>query len=389
MLGAAWLLAAWMLWETAVPSGLDLPELEVRDYFSAAEVDRAEDYERFLFGDWGVSVVASLLVLAIMARRAPQLARRIGIGRVGTGIVLGLVAFTLLWAVSLPLGLAAEWWQRRHGLSSVSYAETVGLYWGSLIAEVLVAAFLIAVVMGLAALLGRWWWLAGVPFLTALIAGLTFVGPVLYPDLQRLEKPALITDASFLARKAGAPGTPVRVEEVSNDTKLANAFAFGIGPTEKVVLWDTLVDGFRRGEVRVVMAHEFGHIARKHLWKGIAWFALFAVPIAVGVTELARRRGGLAHPVSMPFALLVLVVLQVLLAPLTNLVSRRYEAEADWVALQTTRDAASAKGLFRRFGTSNLGDPSPPTWAYLFLDTHPTLIQRIAMAEAWRGRERP
>ena len=32
---------------------------------------------------------------------------------------------------------------------------------------------------------------------------------------------------------------------------------------------------------------------------------------------------------------------------------------------------------------TSLGDPSPPTWAYVLLQTHPTLAQRVAMAEAW------
>ena len=46
----------------------------------------------------------------------------------------------------------------------------------------------------------------------------------------------------------------------------------------------------------------------------------------------------------------------------------------------------SARGLFRGFAETSLGDPSPPTWAYVLLQTHPTLAQRVAMAEAWAAR---
>ena len=59
------------------------------------------------------------------------------------------------------------------------------------------------------------------------------------------------------------------------------------------------------------------------------------------------------------------------------------ESEADWKALETTHDPAAARGLFREFAVTSLGDPSPPTWAYLLLQTHPTLAQRVAMANAW------
>jgi len=62
------------------------------------------------------------------------------------------------------------------------------------------------------------------------------------------------------------------------------------------------------------------------------------------------------------------------------------EAEADWVALETTRDAQSARRLWQGFAEQALADPSPPTWSYLLFDTHPSMAKRVAMAEAWRER---
>jgi STE24 endopeptidase len=62
------------------------------------------------------------------------------------------------------------------------------------------------------------------------------------------------------------------------------------------------------------------------------------------------------------------------------------EAEADWVALQTTRDPESTARLWRGFAQEAMADPSPPTWSYLLFDTHPSMAKRVAMAEAWRER---
>jgi STE24 endopeptidase len=56
------------------------------------------------------------------------------------------------------------------------------------------------------------------------------------------------------------------------------------------------------------------------------------------------------------------------------------------VALETARDPEAAERLFVRLGTTSLSEPSPPTWSYLLMQTHPTLMQRIAMAEAWKTR---
>ena len=71
----------------------------------------------------------------------------------------------------------------------------------------------------------------------------------------------------------------------------------------------------------------------------------------------------------------------------TNAISRRYEAEADWLALSATRDPESAIGVERRFVLTSLGDPDPPAWVTYWLGTHPAALERIAMAVEFRSRE--
>ena len=69
--------------------------------------------------------------------------------------------------------------------------------------------------------------------------------------------------------------------------------------------------------------------------------------------------------------------------------SRNMEAEADWVALETTRDPDAARRLWQGFARQALADPSPPTWSYLLVDTHPSMAKRVAMVDAWRERNAP
>jgi len=72
--------------------------------------------------------------------------------------------------------------------------------------------------------------------------------------------------------------------------------------------------------------------------------------------------------------------------PVQNYVSRRYEAEADWRALNATHDPKAARGAFEQFATTSLEQPNPPSWDYVLLENHPTLMQRIAMTRAWGAR---
>ncbi len=135
-----------------------------------------------------------------------------------------------------------------------------------------------------------------------------------------------------------------------------------------------------------MLAHEFGHIWHRHIWRALLWFALFAFPIAWLVARVTRRSGGMGEAAAIPLAVLTIVVVGLLTAPFQNAVSRRYEAEADWSALRATRDPAAGAKLFEDFQRTSLAEPNPPTWAYLWLGTHPTIAQRLAMVEAWRAR---
>jgi STE24 endopeptidase len=242
--------------------------------------------------------------------------------------------------------------------------------------------------MGLAGPLRRSWWIPGGAVFVGLAGLFAFLLPYLIPS--QVEAPrAVVAEARTLAEKEGLPEIPVRVQEVRTFTTAPNAEAAGLGPSRRVILWDTLLDGrFGPDEVRVVLAHELGHLARDHVWKLIGWYALFAFPGAFLIARATRRRSGMADPAAVPLSLFVLVVLQIVALPAQNVITRHVEAEADWVALQTTQDAQGARTLFRRFSTTALADPSPPTWAFLLMETHPTIAQRIAMADAWEARQR-
>jgi STE24 endopeptidase len=221
------------------------------------------------------------------------------------------------------------------------------------------------------------------------IAGVfTFVSPYLDYTTKALRDESLQASARAYEQKLGLPAIPIRVEEVSQDTDQANAYAFGLGPSRRVVFWDTMLrPPFSRDEQRVVLAHELAHHSQRHIPEGLAWFALLAVPSAWILMRVTRRRGGMGTPEAVPLALLVVVLLQLATTPLANAVSRRMEAEADWKALEVTRDPRSLEALMVQLSRTSLGDPGPPRWAQL-IATHPSLADRVAMARAWAQRNR-
>ena len=386
VVAVAWAAVAWVLAGTVVPGDLSLPEIDVDAVFGRELVDRAEHYERFLYVDWFLAQVALLAALGVYARYGVRYARESAAGPIGTGMLLGMLGLAIGWLTQLPFALAALWWDRRYGVSEVGYLEAIFGGWLGLGGTFVAVCVALLVVMALARRLGWWWWLPGSAVLTLIALLLVFVGPYLTTGLDRPD-PELQATYDRYERDQGVEDVPLRVEEVSGDTSQANAYAFGIGPSRRTVLWDTLLDGrFTEGEVDVVLAHELGHHSSNHIPEAVVWFGLFALPSALLLTIATRRRGGMGRPAAIPLALLVAAVVQLALAPAQGVVSRRSESEADWKALQTTRDPVAARGLFREFADTSLGDPSPPTWAYVLLQSHPTLAQRVAMADAWARR---
>ena len=377
-LAVGWGFAARALWATEVPGDLELPTVSAREQFGAGELRRAERHDAFLRIDFLLALAAQLAALAAVAWPAPRLARRLPGPVLVRGLALALIAFAAAWLARLPFGLAAHWWERRYDLATRGYAAWL---WhrlpGPSELAVLVGGVLAAMLLGRA--LGRRWWVAAAPAAVLFAAVVVFVQPLVGGGLRPVRPPGL---AAALHGLAG--DIPVRVERASKRTRRANAEAIGLGPSRRIVLWDTLLDGrFRPAEIRVVTAHEVAHHARRHALRGLAWFALFALPCAFAVALATARRGGPGEPAAVPLLLLAVACLQVAALPVAATITRRYEAEADWLALERTRDPAAAESLFRSFSRVNLDDPDPPRWAFRLLADHPTLVDRIAMTKAY------
>ncbi len=338
--------------------------------------------------DFVLAQVVVIAVVAVYARIGPRFVRESAAGPIGTGMLLAMLGLGLIWLIQLPFGLAELWWQRRHDVTLASYQEWIVSGWFGLGAEFLFVCLAILIVVGIAQVVGDWWWLPGGAAFVALAALFAFSLPYLIPGQEPLRRPALQASASSYERQLGLADIPIKVQDVGGETTAPNAEAVGLGPTRRVILWSTVLRRpFTLDEQQVVVAHELGHHARKHIFKGVAWYALFAIPGAFLISRATRRRGGMRNPEAVPLGLLALVVLSTVALPLQNVITRHMEAEADWVALTLTQDPQDAEGLFKRFTYAAHADPSPPTWSYVLLETHPTGLQRIEMARAWQARE--
>ena len=356
--------------------------------FGAAFVARAERFERFHYVLWVLSQIALFAVLFVYARRGIAFLRESAAGPIGTGMLLGMLGIAIAWLVRIPFRAIGHWWDRRYDQTDLGYLDWLIQDWAVLAGGFVSLCLALLIVMGLARWLGEWWWIPGAGVFVGIAALFTFTFPYLdFGTTRPLDDPELVAAANSYERELGLPHISLRVENVSDYTDLANAYAVGFGPTRRVVFWDTLLmPPFTESQQKVVMAHELAHHGKRHLGKGIAWFAIFALPGAWILMRATRGRGGMGAPEAVPLALLVVAIVQLAAAPAENHISQRTEAEADWTALELTKDPKALEGAMVNLAHSSLGDPDPPGWVKLLLGTHPALADRVAMAEAWSQR---
>lgn len=380
----------YLLSATEVPADLALPPVDVDRLFGSDFVADARAYESFFYIDRALAAMALLVTLWLYSRRGARLVRESAAGPIGTGMLLGMLGLGIAWLVGLPFRAAMHEWARRKGTTEAGYFEWLLGDWALLAAAFLSVCAALVAIMALARRLDERWWIPGAAVFVGVAALFLFAAPYLDLGTRPLHDESLRAAASSYERRLGIGPIALRVKEVGESVRTANAIAQGIGPSQRVVFWDSLLrEPFSPDEQKVVLAHELAHHSQRHLLKAIGWFALFAVPGAWILMRATRGRGGMGTPEAVPLALFVVACLLVVSIPAANWISRRMELEADWKALEVTRDPTSVHALMVNYSQTSLADPEPPEWAQLLFGTHPTLRDRVVLARAWEEREAP
>jgi STE24 endopeptidase len=182
--------------------------------------------------------------------------------------------------------------------------------------------------------------------------------------------------------------------QISRETVKANAMLAGLGRTRRVILGDTLLDGFAPEEIEVVLAHEVGHHVHRHILLLLIGTGAFSL-VAFWVCDLVLRQyvSGIDGEVqyaplslaALPLMMLIISVLSALSGPLRCAMSRRFERQCDRYALRQTGLSDAFRSAFRKLAALNKADPDPhPLEVFLFHD-HPTISQRLALATEYEG----
>jgi STE24 endopeptidase len=219
---------------------------------------------------------------------------------------------------------------------------------------------------------------------TALITAGPLVLDPLFNRFTPLPAGPLRDDVLELAERAGVRVGEVYEVDASRRTTAINAYVTGLGPTKRVVLYDTLIEGFSPDETRLVVAHELAHVRHRDVPRGLAFLALVAPPALLAVALLADELTGGDERAVVPALALAAGLVSAPVGVCGRALSRAVERRADTYALELTGTPDAAIAFERRVAVRNLVDPDPPRWARLLLGTHPAIVERLGIAEAHR-----
>ncbi|MDE2180036.1 MAG: M48 family metallopeptidase [candidate division NC10 bacterium] len=379
---------------------------KARQYFTDEELATGRAYARGRYLLYGARIALTLglfglLTLSPLSAKIRDLSVSVAGGRVWLTIgIFGLLLALLYYVVTFPVSLYGSF-LREHtfGLSRQTFVAWAWDYAkGALINAVILLPLLILLYTFI-----RWdpvrWYLPVWVVVVLVMSLLAELSPILFDPLFHTFRPvqntALVERLRTLTARAGLTVGPILEMDASRKTTKTNAYFTGFGRTRRIVLYDTLLTASAPEEVELVVAHELGHWRRHHIWKGMAISAVSALAALWLIARLLNiaadsGRFGFIHPAdprSLPLLLLLLVALTILTMPIQMAISRSFEREADRESLRLTANPKAFIASEITLARSNLADIDPPRVVVWLLYTHPPVLERIAMAEAFRAEQ--
>lgn len=309
----------------------------------------------------------------------------------GAYVVIMIVAYT---AFFLPLSYYGGYvLEHRFKLSNQTNSLWIKDKLKGFIVSLVISLLLIEITYWLLRIAGEKWWIyAGVLWILFSIV-LNHLAPIIlipiFFRLTPLQNIELAARLKRMAEKVGAKVVGIFEIDLSRKTKKANAAFTGMGNTKRILLGDTLLKQYSEEEIEVILAHELGHYYYKHIWKLLAMGVVSTfLGLAVGhkvLTVSVVKLGfyGISDIGSFPILALVLFGFMLFFLPINNTFSRRLERQADRFALETANSPLAFKSGMEKIASQNLADTTPHPVIHFLLHSHPSISERIKMAESY------
>ena len=302
----------------------------------------------------------------------------------------------LLKVLSLPFSYySGYYWQKIWGFSTQNQAAWWIDYLKNCGIELLISLVGGLIFFWLVNRLSRNWWLVSAVLFSLWLIIESLCWPIvispLFNHFEPLPNSAILTMVDDLAQRAGLNLSAVLVMDASRQTTLANAYFTGVGSTQRIVIYDTLLRNYSFPEVKAVIAHEMGHWRHNDVVHGLFYgmiggfivFGLLTILLTPWLTKNSKKPPQLWAALQLALLLLLFVS-----NPLQSAISREMELSADRFSLELTGDLKAEIQLQKDLARIGLSDLSPPRFIVWFSYSHPPALARINALEQESSRHK-
>ncbi len=298
--------------------------------------------------------------------------------------VLGIVSSFLFMPVNIYTGFYLE---HKYDLSNQTFFKYFSENVKSMLVGLVIGIPILLLFFFVLNQFGDLWWLvfASAMFLISVVLSQIFpiiILPIFYKILP-LNDEELKTRISNLAEGAGIKVENVFTFDMSKNTKKANAAFTGLGKTKRIILGDTLLSNYSKDEIETVIAHELGHYKHKHIIKNILFGTVSSFLTFFIISILYRNSLGwfgfenITQIAALPLLSLWAMIIGLIQSPIGNILSRKYEYEADRYAIESSHKPESFINTLNKLTDQNLGDREPNLFIEWFFYSHPSIKNRI------------
>ncbi len=234
---------------------------------------------------------------------------------------------------------------------------------------------------------GELWWLPFAVLMFIISVLLAQIVPIvilpLFYKVTPIENENLKERIVKLSNDAGLKVENVFKFDMSKNTKKANAAFTGLGKTKRILLGDTLLENYTDDEIETVIAHELGHFKKKHIVKNIfigtasSFFTFFIIAFLHKQSLNWFSFNSILQISSLPILVLWGAIIGLIQSPITNIISRKFEYEADNYAIEATGKKEAFIKTLEKLTDQNLGDKEPNAFVEWFFYSHPSIKKRI------------
>jgi len=298
--------------------------------------------------------------------------------------VTGLAGIIIFSPINFYLGFYLE---HKYNLSNQTFSKWIWENLKALAVSVVIGTPILLIFFYSISNFNSLWWLpfAIVLFLVSVILARivpVFILPLFYKIIP-IDNEDLKSRIKMLAKDAGIKVENVYRFDMSRNTKKANAAFTGIGKSKRILLGDTLTDNYTQDEIETVIAHELGHYKKKHITKNIiigtasSFLTLFLVAFFYENSLPLFGFKSINEIAALPVLSLLAMLIGVIQTPLSNMLSRKYEYEADQYAVSITKKPIAFIATLEKLTEQNLADKDPHPFVEWFFYSHPSIKNRI------------